>query len=256
MIHSTAIVSPKAQIADDVEIGPYTIIGDDVQIGSGSTVASHVVINGHTKIGENNRIFQFASIGEEPQDLKYRGEPTRLEIGNGNTIREYVTISRGTIQDDGLTKIGDNNLLMAYVHIAHDCKVGNEIIFANCASLAGHVTVEDHVIFGGMSGVHQFARVGAHSFIGNNSGVSQDVPPYLLVFGQPAVPKGINTEGLKRRGFDEDQVRAIKKAFRILYRSGLRLEEAQEQLNELAKEHDVVEAMATFLTLSTRGIVR
>lgn len=256
MIHSTAIVSPKAQIADDVEIGPYTIIGDDVQIGSGSTIASHVVVNGHTKIGQNNRIFQFASIGEEPQDKKYRGEPTCLEIGNGNTIREYVTINRGTTQDDGLTRIGDNNWLMAYVHIAHDCKVGNETIFANCASLAGHVTVEDYVIFGGMSGAHQFTRIGAHSFIGNNAGVTRDVPPYLLVFGQPAVPKGINSEGLKRRGFDADQVRAIKQAFRVLYRSELRLEEAQEQIAELAKEHSVLERMTTFLALSTRSIVR
>ena len=256
MIHSTAIVSPKANIAADVEIGPYSIIGDDVQIGSNTTIASHVVINGPTTIGENNRIFQFASLGDEPQDKKYAGEPTRLEIGNGNTIREYVTMSRGTAQDDGITRLGDNNWLMAYVHIAHDCKVGNETVFANCASLAGHVTVEDYVIFGGMSGAHQFTRIGAYSFIGNNAGVTRDVPPYFLVFGQPAVPKGINSEGLKRRGFTTEQIRSVKQAFRMLYRSDLRLEEAQEQIKALATKHPELERMDTFLAQSTRGIVR
>ena len=256
MIHSTAIVSPKANIAADVEIGPYSIIGDDVQIGSNTTIASHVVINGPTTIGENNRIFQFASLGDEPQDKKYAGEPTRLEIGNGNTIREYVTMSRGTAQDDGITRLGDNNWLMAYVHIAHDCKVGNETVFANCASLAGHVTVEDYVIFGGMSGAHQFTRIGAYSFIGNNAGVTRDVPPYFLVFGQPAVPKGINSEGLKRRGFTTEQIRSVKQAFRMLYRSELRLEEAQEQIKALATKHPELERMDTFLAQSTRGIVR
>ena len=256
MIHSTAIVSPKANIAADVEIGPYSIIGDDVQIGSGTTIAAHVVINGPTTIGENNRIFQFASLGDEPQDKKYAGEPTRLEIGNGNTIREYVTMNRGTTQDDGITRLGDNNWLMAYVHIAHDCKVGNETVFANCASLAGHVTVEDYVIFGGMSGAHQFTRIGAYSFIGNNAGVTRDAPPYFLVFGQPAVPKGINSEGLKRRGFTTEQIRSVKQAFRMLYRSDLRLEEAQEQIKALAITHPELERMDTFLAQSTRGIVR
>lgn len=256
MIHSTAIVSPKANIAADVEIGPYSIIGDDVQIGSNTTIASHVVINGPTTIGENNRIFQFASLGDEPQDKKYAGEATRLEIGNGNTIREYVTMSRGTAQDDGITRLGDNNWLMAYVHIAHDCKVGNETVFANCASLAGHVTVEDYVIFGGMSGAHQFTRIGAYSFIGNNAGVTRDVPPYFLVFGQPAVPKGINSEGLKRRGFTTEQIRSVKQAFRMLYRSDLRLEEAQEQIKTLATMHPELKCMDTFLAQSTRGIVR
>ena len=256
MIHSTAIVSPKAEIAADVEIGPYSIIGDDVQIGSGTTIASHVVIKGPTKIGENNRIFQFASLGDDPQDKKYAGEPTYLEIGNGNTIREYVTMNRGTAQDDGVTRIGNNNWLMAYVHIAHDCKVGNETIFANCAMLAGHVTVEDYAIFGGMSGAHQFTRIGAHSFIGNNAGVTRDVPPYFLVFGQPAVPKGINSEGLKRRGFDAEQIRSIKQAFRILYRSELRLEEATLQIAEMAKTHPELVAMSDFLSKSTRSIVR
>jgi len=256
MIHPTAIISPKAELADDVEVGPYSIIEDDVKIGSGTRVASHVVIKGPTTIGENNNIYQFASIGDDPQDKKYAGEPTSVEIGNGNTIREYVTINRGTVQDDGITRLGDNNWLMAYVHIAHDCKVGNETIFANLASLAGHVTVEDHVIFGGMSGAHQFTRIGAHSFIGNNAGVTRDVPPYLLVFGQPAVPKGINSEGLKRRGFDADQVRAIKEAYRVLYRKDNRLEEAHQQIAEMAKEHPVLANMAEFLSLSERSIVR
>lgn len=256
MIHPTAIISPQAQIADDVEIGPYSIIEDNVTIGSGTRIASHVVIKGPTTIGCNNNIYQFASLGDDPQDKKYAGEPTSLEIGDGNTIREYVTINRGTSQDDGITRLGNNNWLMAYVHIAHDCKVGNETIFANLASLAGHVTVEDYVIFGGMSGAHQFTRIGAHAFIGNNAGVTRDVPPYLLVFGQPAVPKGINSEGLKRRGFDADAVRSVKEAYRILYRKDNRLEEAQAQIAELAKESPELAAMAEFLSLSERSIVR
>jgi len=256
MIHPTAIISPQAQIADDVEIGPYSIIEDNVTIGSGTRIASHVVIKGPTTIGCNNNIYQFASLGDDPQDKKYAGEPTSLEIGDGNTIREYVTINRGTSQDDGITRLGNNNWLMAYVHIAHDCKVGNETIFANLASLAGHVTVEDYVIFGGMSGAHQFTRVGAHSFIGNNAGITRDVPPYLLVFGQPAVPKGINSEGLKRRGFDADQLRAIKEAYRVLYRKDNRLEEAHQQIAEMAESHPELACMAEFLSLSERSIVR
>jgi len=256
MIHPTAIISPKAELAADVEVGPYSIIDDNVRIDSGTRVASHVVIKGPTTIGKNNNIYQFASLGDDPQDKKYAGEPTTLEIGDGNTIREYVTINRGTTQDDGITRLGNNNWLMAYVHIAHDCKVGNETIFANLASLAGHVTVEDYVIFGGMSGAHQFTRIGAHAFIGNNAGVTRDVPPYLLVFGQPAVPKGINSEGLKRRGFDADAVRSVKEAYRILYRKDNRLEEAQAQIAELAKESPELAAMAEFLSLSERSIVR
>jgi len=256
MIHPTAIVSPKAELAADVEVGAYSIIEDNVRIDSGTRIASHVVIKGPTTIGKNNNIYQFASLGDDPQDKKYAGEPTTLEIGDGNTIREYVTINRGTTQDDGITRLGNNNWLMAYVHIAHDCKVGNETIFANLASLAGHVTVEDYVIFGGMSGAHQFTRIGAHAFIGNNAGITRDVPPYLLVFGQPAVPKGINSEGLKRRGFDADQVRSIKEAYRILYRKDNRLEEAHQQIAALAEDAPVLAHMAEFLSLSERSIVR
>jgi len=256
VIHSTAIVSPAAELADDVEVGPYSIIGDDVQIGAGTEIGSHVVIKGTTEIGENNRIFQFASIGEDPQDKKYDGEKTRLVIGDGNTIREYFTLNRGTAQDTGVTRIGDNNWLMAYVHVAHDCDIGNETIFANNSSLAGHVSVGDYVIFGGFSGAHQFCRVGAHSFIGNNAAVTRDVPPYIMVSGQPAVPRGVNSEGLKRRGFDSDQARNVKEAFRLLYRSGLRLEEARERIIELAANCEELRIFAEFLEPSERSIVR
>lgn len=256
MIHSTAIVSSAAELAEDVEVGPYSIIGDDVQIGAGTEIGSHVVIKGTTEIGENNRIFQFASIGEDPQDKKYDGEKTRLVIGDGNTIREYCTLNRGTAQDTGVTSIGDNNWLMAYVHVAHDCDIGNETIFANNSSLAGHVIVGDYVIFGGFSGAHQFCRIGAHSFIGNNAAVTRDVPPYIMVSGQPAVPRGVNSEGLKRRGFDSDQARNVKEAFRLLYRSGLRLEEARGRITELAAEREELRIFAEFLERSERSIVR
>lgn len=256
MIHSTAIVSSAAELAKDVEVGPYSIIGDDVQIGAGTEIGSHVVIKGTTEIGENNRIFQFASIGEDPQDKKYDGEKTRLVIGDGNTIREYCTLNRGTAQDTGVTSIGDNNWLMAYVHVAHDCDIGNETIFANNSSLAGHVIVGDYVIFGGFSGAHQFCRIGAHSFIGNNAAVTRDVPPYIMVSGQPAVPRGVNSEGLKRRGFDSDQARNVKEAFRLLYRSGLRLEEARGRITELAAEREELRIFAEFLERSERSIVR
>ena len=256
MIHSTAIVSSAAELAEDVEVGPYSVIGDDVQIGAGTEVGSHVVIKGTTEIGENNRIFQFASIGEDPQDKKYDGEKTRLVIGDGNTIREYCTLNRGTAQDTGVTCIGDNNWLMAYVHVAHDCEIGNETIFANNSSLAGHVIVGDYVIFGGFSGAHQFCRIGAHSFIGNNAAVTRDVPPYVMVSGQPAVPRGVNSEGLKRRGFDSDQARNVKEVFRILYRSGLRLEEARGRIAELAASREELRIFAEFLELSERSIVR
>ncbi len=256
MIHSTAIVSSAAELAEDVEVGPYSIIGDDVQIGAGTEIGSHVVIKGTTEIGKNNRIFQFSSIGEDPQDKKYDGEKTRLVIGDGNTIREYCTLNRGTAQDTGVTSIGDNNWLMAYVHVAHDCDIGNETIFANNSSLAGHVIVGDYVIFGGFSGAHQFCRVGAHSFIGNNAAVTRDVPPYIMVSGQPAVPRGVNSEGLKRRGFDSDQARNVKEAFRLLYRSGLRLEEARGRITELAAEREELRIFAEFLEPSERSIVR
>ena len=256
MIHSTAIISPGAELAAGVKVGPYSIIGNDVQIGAGTEIGSHVIIKGTTEIGENNRILQFASIGEDPQDKKYAGEKTRLVIGDGNTIREYCTLNRGTAQDIGVTRIGNNNWLMAYVHVAHDCDIGNEAVFANNSSLAGHVSVGDYIIFGGFSGVHQFCRVGAHSFIGNNAAVTRDVPPYIMVSGQPAVPRGVNSAGLKRRGFNSDQAKNIKEAFRLLYRLGLRLEEARDQIAELAVDRKELRIFAEFLEPSERSIVR
>ena len=256
MIHSTAIISPGAELAEDVKVGPYSIIGNDVQIGAGTEIGSHVIIKGATEIGDNNRILQFASIGEDPQDKKYAGEKTRLVIGDGNTIREYCTLNRGTAQDIGVTRIGNNNWLMAYVHVAHDCDIGNEAVFANNSSLAGHVSVGDYVIFGGFAGVHLFCRVGAHSFIGNYAAVTRDVPPYIMVSGQPAVPRGVNSAGLKRRGFNSDQAKNIKEAFRLLYRLGLRLEEARDRITELAVDRKELRMFAEFLKPSERSIVR
>jgi UDP-N-acetylglucosamine acyltransferase len=256
-IHETAIVSPAAELADSVTVGAYSIIESGVKIGADSEIGPHCVIRSGTEMGEQNHIYQFCSIGEDPQDKKYAGEDTRLVIGNGNTIREFCTLNRGTAQDNGDTKLGDNNWLMAYVHIAHDCVVGNETIFANNVTLAGHVTVDDYVIWGGFSGAHQFVRVGAHAFIANNAGVSRDVPPYIMASGQPASPRGINSEGLKRRGFDAQQLKNIKAAFRMLYRSGMRLEEACEQILDIAKEQPELEIFGDFLAkVATRSIVR
>jgi len=256
-IHETAIVSPAAELADSVTVGAYSIIESGVKIGADSEIGPHCVIRSGTEMGEQNHIYQFCSIGEDPQDKKYAGEETRLVIGNGNTIREFCTLNRGTAQDKGDTTLGDNNWLMAYVHIAHDCVVGNETIFANNVTLAGHVTVDDYVIWGGFSGAHQFVRVGAHAFIANNAGVSRDVPPYIMASGQPASPRGINSEGLKRRGFDAQQLKNIKAAFRMLYRSGMRLEEACEQILDIAKEQPELEIFGDFLAkVATRSIVR
>jgi len=255
-IHSTAIVADSAVIADDVEIGPCTVIGDNVEIGSGSRVDSHVVINGPTRIGENNHIYQFSSIGDDPQDKKYRDEPTRLEIGDGNTIREFCTISRGSIQDESLTSIGDDNWIMAYVHIAHDCRVGSHCIFANNATLAGHVYVGDYAIFAGFTGAHQFCRVGAHAFLGMYAGTSRDVPAYTMVGGQPPGVKGINSEGLKRRGFTADQIRNIKNAYRVVYRKGLKLAEAIVELERVAADQPELGIFIDSLKTSERGIIR
>lgn len=255
-IHPTALVSPDASLDSTVTVGAYSIIEGKVTVGAGTSIGSHCVIKGETSIGERNRIFQFCSIGEDPQDKKYGGEPTRLVIGNDNTIREYCTLNRGTAQDQGVTVVGDNNWLMAYVHIAHDCVVGDNTIFANNVTLAGHVKVGDHVIFGGFAGAHQFARVGAYAFIANNTGVSRDVPPYVMAAGQPAVPRGINIEGLRRRGYSDSQTRGIKDAFKLLYRSGLGYEEAQAKIAELAKSHPELEVMTVFLAASERGIAR
>jgi len=255
-IHATAIVSSEAQLGENVTIGAYSVVESGVTIGNDTEIGPHCVVRSNTTIGERNHIYQFCSVGEDPQDKKYAGEQTYLEIGNGNTIREFCTLNRGTSQDEGVTRLGDNNWIMAYVHIAHDCVVGNETIFANNVTLAGHVTVEDYVIWGGFSGAHQFARVGAHAFVGNNAGVAKDVPPYLMVFGQPCVPRGLNLEGLKRRGFSKDQVRNIKEAYRLLYQRGLQLEEAREKIVELAVGNPEIEIFSDFIKPSDRGLVR
>lgn len=256
MIHNTTIIHPKAQIAEGVTIGAYSIIGEHVTIGAGTTIAPHVVINGHTSIGCDNQIFQFCSLGEIPQDKKYAGEPTRLEIGDRNIIREFCTFNIGTVQDTGITRIGNDNWIMAYVHLAHDCNVGNHTIFANNASLAGHVEVGDYAILGGFTGVHQFCKIGAHVMTGISSVIFKDVPPYLMIAGQPAAPHGMNNEGLKRRGFSAIALAGLKLAYRILYREGLTLAEAQVQLAALAQEVPEVKPMVDFLAQSTRGIIR
>jgi UDP-N-acetylglucosamine acyltransferase len=256
MIHSTAIISDKANIATDVEIGPYSVIGDDVEIGSGTSIGSHVVVNGPTKIGKDNRIYQFASIGDDPQDKKYAGEPTRLIIGDRNTIREVCTFSRGTTQDKGDTIMGDDNWIMAYVHVAHDCIIGSNTIMANNTTLAGHVHVGDWVICGGFSGAHQFCKIGAHAFLGMYAGINRDVPAYTTVSGQPAVVRGINSEGLKRRGFTPEQIRNIRNAYRITFRQNKRKEEAIEEIAELAKTQPELDLFLESLRSSERGLTR
>jgi UDP-N-acetylglucosamine acyltransferase len=255
-IHPTAIVDGAARIAQDAEVGAYAIIGPHVEIGAGCWIGPHCVITGHTRLGQNNRVYQFCSIGEIPQDKKYAGEPTRLEIGNDNTIREYCTFNTGTVQDAGVTRLGDGNWIMAYVHLAHDCQVGNHTIFANNAQLAGHVHVGDYAILGGYTGVHQFCHVGAHAITGVASVVLQDVPPYLTVSGNPARPYGINSEGLKRRGFDADAIAGLQRAYKTLYRSRLSLEEAKHALEGQVGECPPVRPLVDFLGASSRGIVR
>jgi UDP-N-acetylglucosamine acyltransferase len=227
-----------------------------VEIGAGTRVDSHVVINGPTRIGKNNHIYQVSSVGDDPQDKKYQDEPTRLEIGDGNTIREFCTISRGTIQDESLTSIGDDNWIMAYVHVAHDCRVGSHCIFANNATLAGHVHVGDYAIFAGFTGAHQFCRIGAHAFLGMYAGTSRDVPAYTMIGGQPPAAKGINSEGLKRRGFSADQIRNIKNAYRIVFRSGLKLAEAIAELEAVAADQPELDIFIDSLKKSERGILR
>lgn len=256
MIHATALINPAAQLAADVSVGPYSIIGADVTIGAGTDIGPHVVINGPADIGRENRIFQFASIGDEPQDKKYAGEPTRLEIGDRNTIREFVTINRGTTQDEGVTRIGDDNWIMAYVHIAHDCQVGNQTIFANNASLAGHVSVGDYAILGGFTLIHQFCSIGAHSLSAFGSGISKDVPPYVTVGGSPARAHGLNMEGLRRRGFSDDSRKALRRAYRTLYRESLSLQDALAALREQEKTCAEITILVRFLEQQNRGIVR
>jgi UDP-N-acetylglucosamine acyltransferase len=256
VIDPHALVSPRAELAADVTVGPFSVIGPDVQIGPRTIVGPHVVINGPTRIGADNRIFQFASIGDAPQDKKYKGEPTRLEIGDRNIFRESCTINRGTTHDKGLTCIGDDNLFMAYSHVAHDCVVGNKAIFANCAALGGHVEIGDWVILGGLTAIHQFTKIGAHAFLAGGAIVTRDVPPYIMVAGNPAQPHAVNSEGLKRRGFDEEQIRNVREAYRILYRSDLRLTEALQKLQPLAQTRSEIRAFVDFIGTSTRGLVR
>lgn len=256
MIDSRAVIDPKAELDENVSVGPFTVIGAGVRIGSGTEIGPHAVLKGPSSIGRDNRIYQFASVGEDPQDKKYAGEKTYLEIGDRNVIREFTTINRGTVQDQGATRIGDDNLLMAYTHVAHDCQIGNNTILANAASLGGHVEVRDWAILGGFSMVHQFSRIGQHSFAGMGSAISKDVPPYVTVGGQPAKPRGINSEGLKRRGFTEAQLSAIKRAYKLLYKSSLSLDEAISQLDELAGSEEVLQVLVEFLQTRARSIVR
>ncbi|HET9388688.1 MAG TPA: acyl-ACP--UDP-N-acetylglucosamine O-acyltransferase [Steroidobacteraceae bacterium] len=256
MIDPHALVSPSAELAEGVTVGPFTVIGPDVKIGPRTVIGPHVVINGPTRIGADNRVFQFASLGDAPQDKKYKGERTSLEIGDRNVFRESCTVNRGTTHDKGVTRIGNDNLFMAYSHVAHDCIVGDNAVFANCAALGGHVEIGDWVILGGLTAVHQFAKVGAHAFLAGGAIVQRDVPPYVMVAGNPAQPHAVNAEGLKRRGFDEEQIRNVREAYRILYRSDLRLTEALERLQPMAALHSEIRAFVDFLGNSTRSIVR
>lgn len=256
MIHSTAIIHSGAKLGAGVSVGPYSIIGEHVEVGENTTIGPHVVISGHTRIGCDNRIFQFCSIGEVPQDKKYAGEPTRLEIGDRNTIREFCTFNLGTAQDVGVTRVGNDNWVMAYVHIAHDCQVGNNTTFANNSQLAGHVHIDDWAILGGFTGVHQFCRVGAHCMTAVGTVILQDVPPYIMAAGNTASPYGLNAEGLKRRGFSPEALQALKRAYRTLYKSGLMLEEARTKLEEEARMHPEVQRLVDFLAISKRGIIR
>lgn len=256
MIHPQAIIDPSAKLANNVTVGPFSVIGADVEIGAGTVIESHVVINGPTKIGADNKIYSFAAIGGDPQDKKYAGEVTQLEIGDRNVIREYCTISRGTAQDAGITRIGNDNWIMATVHIAHDCQIGNNTIFANSATLAGHVTIEDFAILGGFTLVHQFCKVGAHCFTAMNSVISKDVLPFTMISGHMAKPHGLNTEGLKRRGFSKESLSQLRKAYKIIYRSGNTIEQAVAQLQPMAANCAEVAQLLDFLKGVTRGIVR
>ena len=255
-IHPTALIDPAARLGVDVAVGPYTVIGPHVEIGDRCEIGSHVNIGGHTHLGSDNRIFSFAAIGGEPQDKKYKGEPTRLEIGDRNTIREFCTFNCGTVQDGGLTKVGNDNWIMAYVHVAHDCAIGNNTIFANNAQLAGHVHVGDWAILGGFTVVHQFVRIGAHSMTAMGTILLQDLPPYVTASGNTAEPHGINVEGLKRRGFSADGITAIRRAYKTLYKAGHRLEEAHQAIASEVLQIPELALLAEFLAESGRGIIR
>lgn len=256
MIDQRAVVSEKAEIELGVEIGAFSIIGPGVRILSGTRIGPHVVISGPTTIGKDNRIYPFCSIGDDPQDKKYGGEPTRLEIGDRNTIRESCTINRGTTQDRGVTSLGDDNWIMAYVHIAHDCDVGSNIIMANATTLAGHVRVDDFAILGGFTKVHQFCRIGVHSFTAMDCALSRDLPPYVTAAGHLASPKGVNSEGLRRHGFTAEQISRIRRAYKTLYRSDLKFTEAVEALRPIAAEHKEIRRLVEFLETSERSIIR
>lgn len=259
-IHPTALVDPKAELHETVEVGAYSIVGAGVTIGANTLIGPHVVISGNTRIGSDNRIFQFCSIGAAPQDKKYRGEPTRLEIGDRNTIRESSTFNLGTVQDGGVTRVGSDNWIMAYVHIAHDCQVGNQVILANSVQLAGHVHIGDWVILGGISGIHQFVHIGAHAMTGAGTTVLQDIPPFVMATGNPAAPHGINSEGLKRRGFSKEMISTLRHAYKTLYKSGLTLDEAKSRLLEVsaqdAETAPHLNTLLAFLSSATRGIIR
>jgi UDP-N-acetylglucosamine acyltransferase len=255
-IHATAIVAPDAILGEGVEIGPYCVVGPGVEIGPRTRLAAHVTVHCQTRLGADNLVHSYASVGDAPQDKKYRGEPTRLEIGDRNVIREFVTLNRGTTKDRGVTTIGSDNLFMSYSHVAHDCQVGNQCVLANSATLGGHVVLGDWVIMGGFSAIHQFCKVGAHAFLANNAAVTRDVPPYVMAVGGPARPHSINSEGLKRRGFSAEQIRNLRNAYRTLFRSGLRLEEALEQLRAVAATQPEVQPLVDFIPQSTRSLVR
>ena len=256
MIHPTAIIDPSARIADNVEIGPWTLIGPDVEIGEGTWIGPHVVIRSSTRIGKNNKIFQFASLGEDPQDKKFQGEKSTLEIGDNNVIREFCTFNRGTAVDKGVTRIGNDNLFMAYVHVAHDCEIGNNTIFANNASLAGHVIVEDFVVMSGFSGASQFCRVGAHSFASMGSMIDKDVPPFVKVSGYYAKPYGLNVVGMQRRGYSSETMLCLRRAYKVIYRQGLTVKQALEKLQEMLVTCPDVQMFIDFINLSERGLVR
>ena len=255
-IHQTAIVDPGAKLADDVTVGPLTVIGAEVEIGPGCRVGAHALIRGPSRIGRDNHIGAYASIGGDPQDKKYHGERSELVIGDGNTFHEFVTINRGTAEGGSATRIGDDNWIMAYAHVAHDCHIGSHTIFANNATLAGHVEIGDHVVLGGFAGVHQFCKVGAHAFAAMYSAINRDVPPFIYVAGQFAEPRGVNAEGLKRRGFDTQRIAAIKRAYRTLYMSHKTLEEARAALVEQASASEDVRAFRDFIDRSERSLVR
>ena len=256
MIDPRAVVASGAELAADVEVGPFALIGPHVRIGARTSIGAHAIIDGHTVLGADNQVFPFASLGSAPQDKKYQGEPTRLEIGDRNVFREFCTVNRGTAHDQGVTRLGDENLMMSYSHVAHDCQVGSRIVMANCATLAGHVQLGDWVIMSGFAAVHQFSKIGAHAFLANNAAVTRDVPPYVMAVGQPAKPHSVNSEGLKRRGFSAEQIRNIREGFRILYRRDLALTDAVRELTALAASQPEIVPFVEFIAASTRSLIR